>query len=78
MFNVKYLAMHNVQMHAGAISKLLYGFASIGRIIHSLKFVDYLPLQTHTPHNNLHLFRMVILILHDYCGHASLQELLCV
>ena len=26
MFNVKYLAIHKVQMHAGALSKLLYGF----------------------------------------------------
>ena len=25
MFNVKYLAMHKVQMHAGAVSKLVYG-----------------------------------------------------
>ena len=29
MFNDIYLAMHKVQMHAGAISKLLYGFASV-------------------------------------------------
>ena len=26
MFNVKNLSMHKLQMHAGAISKLLYGF----------------------------------------------------
>ena len=25
MFNVKYLAMHTVQVHAGAIRKVLYG-----------------------------------------------------
>ena len=29
MFNVIYLAMRKVKMHAGAISKLLYGFASV-------------------------------------------------
>ena len=32
MFNIKYLAMDKVQMHAGAISKLLYGFASVWAI----------------------------------------------
>ena len=29
MFNVKYLAMHKMQLNAGALSKLLYGFASV-------------------------------------------------
>ena len=32
-----------VKMHAGAISKLLYDFASVRAIIHSLKVLDYLP-----------------------------------
>ena len=40
MFNVKYLAMYKVQMHGGAIRKLLYGFASVRKIIHSLRLVD--------------------------------------
>ena len=35
MFNVKYLTTQNVQMLTGAISKLLYGFASVWAIIHS-------------------------------------------
>ena len=43
MFYNKYLRMNEVQMHAGAIRKLLYGCAYIREIIHSLKFVDYLP-----------------------------------
>ena len=47
MFNVKYVAMHKVQMHAAAISKLLYGFASVLAIIHELKLVDYRLVQTH-------------------------------
>ena len=35
--------MHKVQMHAGAISKLVYYvFASVEAIIHELKLVDYL------------------------------------
>ena len=34
--------------HAGAISKLLYGFASVRAIIHSLKLVDYLHLHVYT------------------------------
>ena len=46
---------HNAQseMHAGAISKLWYGYLSVRAIIHSLKFVDYLPIQTHKPYDNL-------------------------
>ena len=36
MFNINYLAMHKMQMHAGTISKLLYGLASVWAIIHSL------------------------------------------
>ena len=39
--------MHKMQMHAGAISKLLYGFASVREIIHLLKLADYLPVRTH-------------------------------
>ena len=45
--------MRKVQMHAGAISKLLYGLASVREIIHSLKLMDYLPAQTHKPYNYL-------------------------
>ena len=41
MFNVKYLTMNNVQMHAGTIRKLLYGF--VWAIIH----VDYFTIHTH-------------------------------
>ena len=37
-----------VKMHAGAISKLLYRFASERAIINSLKLVDYLSVQTQT------------------------------
>ena len=36
MCNIKFLAMHKVQMHAGATSKILYGFASVCAIILSL------------------------------------------
>ena len=48
--------MLKVQMHAGAISKSLYGLASVREIIHSLKLVDYLPAQPHKPYNILPLF----------------------
>ena len=55
MFNINYLAMHKVQMHAGATSiRLLHGFVSVRAIIHSLKLVVYLPIQTHKPYINLH------------------------
>ena len=40
MFYIKYLAMHKVELHAGAIIKLLYGFSPIRAIINSLKVVD--------------------------------------
>ena len=56
MLNVEYLATHKVQMHAGAIDKLLYGFASVLVIIHLLKLMDYLPEQTHELYSNLHLY----------------------
>ena len=46
MFNVRYFAMHKVQLHAGAISELLYGFSPVRAIINSLKLVDYLPVHT--------------------------------
>ena len=57
MFNVKYLVMDIVQMHAGAISKLhvMYGFVSERAIIHSLKLKDNLSVQTYKSCNNLHL-----------------------
>ena len=32
MFNIKYLAMDKMQMHAGALSMLLYGFATVWAI----------------------------------------------
>ena len=37
-------------MHAGVISKLLYGSASVRATIHSLKLADYLTVQTHKPY----------------------------
>ena len=33
----------------------LYGCAYVREIIHSLKLVDYLPVHTHKPYNNLHI-----------------------
>ena len=59
MFGVKYLVIHKVEMHAGVISKLVYGFASVWAIIYSLKLVGYLLVQTHKPYNNLWLLRAI-------------------
>ena len=56
MFNIKYLSMHKEQMHAGALSKLLYGFASVWVIIHLLKLMDYLPVKTSKPYNPSSLY----------------------
>ena len=60
--NVLHQISHNAQvyMHAGAIRQLLYGCAHVREIIHSLKFMYYLPVHTHKPYNNLHIKRMGI------------------
>ena len=55
VYTVKHLTMLKAQMHAGAISKLLYGFVPVRAIIHSLKLVIYFLVQTHNPYNKLHL-----------------------
>ena len=65
MFNTKYLTMHNVQMHAGAISKLLYSFASVRALTQSLKLLDYFPVQTHKPYNSLHVIVKPILQMYN-------------
>ena len=36
--------------------QLLYGCEYVREIIHSLKRVDYPPVHTHKPYNNLHLY----------------------
>ena len=46
MLYIKYLTMYKVHMHAGAIRKLVYGCTCVREIIHSLKLVDYLPVQS--------------------------------
>ena len=43
MRNVKYPAMHKIQIQSDAISKLLYGIVSVHVMIFSLKLVDNLP-----------------------------------
>ena len=57
--------MHKVHMHAGAIRQLLYGCAYVREIIHLLKLVDYLPVHTHKPYNNLHI---------KYLRHANTNK----
>ena len=47
-------------MHAGTLRQLLYGCAYVREIIHSLKLVDYLPIYTHKPYNNLHLSNEIL------------------
>ena len=48
MFNLKYLAMDKVQMHADAMSKLLYGFASVWAINPLTKAHELTSLTNHT------------------------------
>ena len=71
MFNIKYLTMHKVHMHAGAIRQLLYGCAYVRGIIYSLKLVDYPPVHTHKPYNYLHLLdRYVFAALFETASHC--------
>ena len=58
MFYIKYLTMHKLHMHAGAIRQLLYGCAYVREIIHSFKLMDYFPIHMHKPYNNLHLIHV--------------------
>ena len=58
---IKYLTIYKMQMHASAIGKVLYGCVYVREIIHLLKLVAYLPVHTHKPYNNLHLFFLFIL-----------------
>ena len=54
MFCNRFFTIHKVHVvHAGAIRQLLYGCTHVWEIIHSLKLVDYLPVHTHKPYNNL-------------------------
>ena len=57
MFYTKYPAIHKVQMHSGAIRKLLNGLCICtgdNPLVHLLAPVDYLPAQKRKPNNNLH------------------------
>ena len=55
MFYIRYPTMHKEHMHPGAIRQLLYGHVHVREIFHTLKLVDYLPVHTHKPCNNVHL-----------------------
>ena len=59
MFYIKYLTMHKVHMHAGAIRQLLYGCEYVREIIHSLKLVDYPPIHTDKPCINFNVKHLI-------------------
>ena len=61
MFYIKYLTLHKVHMHAGAIRQFLYGRAYVREIIHSLKLVDYHPVHTHKPYNKVNVAQNICL-----------------
>ena len=68
MFYIKYLIMHKEHMHhACAIRQLLYDCAYVREIIHSLKLVDYPPVHTHKPYNNL-------LVYHDVAAFTLIYD----
>ena len=63
--------MHKVQIHAGAISKLLYGIAYVRAIIHSLKLMDYLPVRTHQPYNKTYYCSLRVLLLESSTSNET-------
>ena len=65
--------MYKVHMHTGAIRKSLYGCAYVWEIILSLKLVDYLPIHTHKPDNNL---QMLVLLFHLVCSKRNITKTL--
>ena len=71
MFYIKYLTMHKVHMHAGAIRQLLYGCVYVREIILSLKLVDYPPVHTHKPYNNLHIVHALGFPLQQTVAHVT-------
>ena len=70
-FNLKYIAMYKLQIYAGAISKLLYGIACVRAIIHSLMFVDYLPVRTHQPYNKTYYCSLRVLLLESSTSNKT-------
>ena len=70
-FYIQYLTMHKVHTHAGVIRQLLYGCAYEREIIHSLKLVDFLPVHTHKPYNNLHIYFIILDKLTCVFNHLS-------
>ena len=68
MLYIKYLIMDKEPMyHAGAIRQLLCDCAYVREIIHSLKLVDYPPVHTHKPYNNL-------LVYHDVAAFPLIYD----
>ena len=61
-----------MHIHAGAIRQLLNGCANVREIIHSLKLLDYLPVHTHKPYNNLHIKVITVSISGINCGHPNI------
>ena len=62
MFYIKYLTMYKVHVHAGVMRKLLYGLCVCTGDSPLAKLVDYLPVHTHKPYNNLHLTFLFLLL----------------
>ena len=67
MFYNKSLTMYKVHIHYGT-----YGCEYVWEIIHSLKLMDYLPVHTHKPYNNLHLQNLLFLAYNN--DYKVLQE----
>ena len=74
----KYFTMDKVQMHAGAISKLLYGLCVCTGDNQLLKLMDYLLALTHTPYHILHLLHIDETFVKIYHLPINLQSKLIV
>ena len=65
MFYTNNLAMHTVQRYSNAIRNVLYGLCVSTGDIHSLKCIDYLPVQPHILYNNLRfVYTCTLMVLH--------------
>ena len=61
-----YHAKDKAHIHAGTISKLLYGLASVWVMVHFLKCLVYLLEHMHKPHNKVFFSKSNVLIAYKY------------
>ena len=79
MFYIKWLTIHKVKMHTGAIGKLLHFVCVCTGDNNSLKLVGYLPVPTHKTYNNfnflfIHSFTCYLIFgMYTRCAYCILS-----